>query len=230
VVVGQEDPAIDVDAVQTAVDRGGSVHLLGTFDFGDDGRVLLHRDVAISCGADALGRPITTITGGDWPFCAPAPADVPPAQTGPVISIECIHFREPAGGAIHLDYAGGACIRGNEVTALRRRPSITFFRCAGRLIGAHDALVTITSIRSLITGSIVVIENEIHLADLHPPMTPGKGGSFIRPMGPPPMWPAIGSRMARAAASTWVSLAELLRERFGADLGVFSTKGDLRCR
>src|SRR5512138_1907367 len=60
-VVGQDDPAVDVDAVQSAVDRGGSVRLLGTFDFGEDGQVLLQKDVAISGEADASSRPITTI-------------------------------------------------------------------------------------------------------------------------------------------------------------------------
>jgi hypothetical protein len=176
VVVGQEDPATDVDAVQAAVDRGGGVLLLGTFHFGDDGRVLLHRDVSVRGEADASGRPVTTIVGGDWPFCTPAPADVASAQIGPVISVERIHFREPAGSAIHLGHTGGACIRGNEVTALRRRPSITSFRCTGALIGAHDALVTITSIPCLITGSIVVIENHVSLASLDPTLHTGKGG------------------------------------------------------
>ena len=176
VVVGQEDSAIDVDAVHAAVDQGGRVLLLGTFDFGGDGRVLLHRDVAIRGEADASGRPITTITGDDRPFCAPAPAGVPPAQIGPVISVERIQFLEPAGGPIHLAYTGGAYIRGNAVTALRRLPSITAFRCAGTLIGAHDALVTATSIPCLITGSIVVIENEVHLTALDPTMTTDKGG------------------------------------------------------
>jgi hypothetical protein len=99
-VVGQNDPAIDVGAVQAAVDRGGSVLLLGTFDFGEEGQVLLHKDTAISGEADASSRPLTTIIGGDWPFFAPIPANMPLAHAGPVISIESIHFRHPSGGAI----------------------------------------------------------------------------------------------------------------------------------
>jgi hypothetical protein len=121
VVVGQDDPAIDVDALQTAVDRSSSVVLLGTFDFGKDGSVLLQKDVAISGETDASSRPITTIVGGDWPFVAPPPVDMPPAQTGPVISIESIHFRQPSGGAIQLVYTGGAYIRGNRLTQVGRR-------------------------------------------------------------------------------------------------------------
>lgn len=179
-VVGQDDPAVDVDAVQTAVDRGGSVLLLGTFDFGNDGRVLLQKDVAISGEADASGRPITTIVGGDWPFMAPPPADLPPSHPGPVISIESLHFRHPSAGAIQLVYTGGAYIRANKLTAVRRRSFATFFRDTGLLIGQRDAFITTTHCPPLVTGSIVVIDNEVHLANPDPPLTAGIG-VFVHP-------------------------------------------------
>lgn len=38
-VMGQSNPATDIQAVQAAVDQGGTVLLKGTFDFGDKGRV-----------------------------------------------------------------------------------------------------------------------------------------------------------------------------------------------
>ena len=180
-VIGQDDPAIDVDAVQTVVDQGGSVRLLGTFDFGNDGRVLLQKDVAISGEADASGRPITTIVGGDWPFTAPTPADMPPTQTGPVISIESIHFRQPSGGAIQLVYTGGAYIRGNRLTQVRRRSFTAFFRHTGVLIGPRDAFLTTTLGARLVTGSIVVIANEVHLANADPTLTAGIG-VFVHPI------------------------------------------------
>jgi hypothetical protein len=172
VLVGQDDPTVDVDAVQSAVDQGGSVLLLGTFDFGNDGRVLLQTDVAISGEVDASGRPITTIVGGDWPFVAPTPADMPPAQTGPMISIESIHFRQPSGGAIQIVYTGGAYIRGNRLTQVGRR---SFFRHAGILIGPRDAFITTTLCPRLVTGSIVVIDNEVHLTNPDPTLTAGIG-------------------------------------------------------
>jgi hypothetical protein len=164
VVVGQHDPARDVAAVQAAVDQGGSVLLLGTFDFGDDGRVLLQKSVRISGEADASDVPITTIMGGDWPFLAPAPSSMPPAQAGPVISVENICFRQPSGGAIHLVYTGGAYIRGNKVTEIRRRPFTTFLRGAGVLIGPCDVPIAGICTR-LVTGSIVVMDNEVHRMD-----------------------------------------------------------------
>src|SRR2546428_740349 len=70
VVVGQGNPSIDVPAVQAAVDQGGSVLLVGTFDFGDTGRGVLRKDVAISGGAGSFGAPPATVTGGgvDFPF------------------------------------------------------------------------------------------------------------------------------------------------------------------
>ena len=168
VVIGQEDPRIDADAIQAAVDKGGSVLLLGTFDFGVDGRVLLHKDIAISGEADASGRPITTIIGGDSPFFAPPPVDRHTPPRGPLISIEGIHFHRPAGGAIHLVYTGGAFIRGNKVTAIRTRPLSAFLHEAGVLIGPHGALITSPSSQPLVTGSIVVVENEVHLTGPDP--------------------------------------------------------------
>jgi hypothetical protein len=175
-VVGQDDPAIDVGTVQAAVDQGGSVLLVGTFDFGNDGRVLLRKDVAISGEAEASSTPITTIIGGDWPFFAPAPADMPPAQRGPVISIERIHFRQPSAGAIRLVYTGGAYIRGNRVTEMQGRPLTTFLSRPGVLIGPRDAPITTVGSR-LVTGPIVVIDNEIHLTGPDPTITCGIGVS-----------------------------------------------------
>lgn len=175
VVVGQDNPAIDVDAVQTAVDLGGSVLLLGTFDFGNDGRVLLQKDVAISGEADTSGGAITTIIGGDWPFFGPTPANMAPAQTGPVISIESIHFRQPSGGAIQLIRTGGAYIRGNKVTAVHRRSFTALFRHAGVFIGPRDAFITTTRYPHPVTRSIVVIDNEVHLTNPDPTLAAGIG-------------------------------------------------------
>jgi len=175
VVVGQGNPSIDVPAVQAAVDQGGSVLLVGTFDFGDTGRVVLSKDVAISGEADSSGAPTTTVIGGDWTFFSPLPATLPPSEAGPKIRIQSIHFRQPLGAPIHLAYCGGANIRGNKVTEIRKRPFTTFFRRAGVLIGPRDAAVTTRIFPRLITGSIKVTDNEVDLAGPDPTMTSGIG-------------------------------------------------------
>ncbi len=48
-VVGQDNPAVDVPAVQAAVDGGGTVYLSGTFDFGQ-------RNVVITKGVNVIGE------------------------------------------------------------------------------------------------------------------------------------------------------------------------------
>ena len=47
-VIGKRDSEQDVKAVQEAVDKGGTVLLKGTFDFGPKGRVDIKNDVAVS--------------------------------------------------------------------------------------------------------------------------------------------------------------------------------------
>ena len=41
VITGSNDPKSDVNAVQKAVDQGGSILLLGTFNFGEKGKIVL---------------------------------------------------------------------------------------------------------------------------------------------------------------------------------------------
>ncbi|MEM7130878.1 MAG: hypothetical protein AAF702_31445 [Chloroflexota bacterium] len=60
IVTGQADPTIDVPAIQQAVDAGGIVVLRGTFDFGEEGRVILRKDVLIS-GHQELCQPETQV-------------------------------------------------------------------------------------------------------------------------------------------------------------------------
>src|SRR2546427_10706138 len=78
VVVGQNNPAVDVPAVQATVDQGGSVLLVGTFDFGEAGRVLLRNDVDISGEIVGNATPVTTIHGGGWPIYHPPARPSPP--------------------------------------------------------------------------------------------------------------------------------------------------------
>ena len=175
VVVGQNDPDpnVDVRAVQEAVDQGGSVLLVGTFNFGDSGRVLLHRDVDISGEIGRRGNPVTKIHGGDWPFYSPLPTEVPttgcpvePREAGPKVSVQYIHFDGAKGVAVHLAYTGGASIHHNRVTGMRGRifnivNGFPNFRRSGVLIGPLDSRARncfqITP--QLVSGSIKVLDN-----------------------------------------------------------------------
>src|SRR2546427_7471336 len=58
VVGGQNNPAVDVPAVQAAVDQGGSVLLVGTFDFWDAGRGLLSKNLDMSGVGESRRSPL----------------------------------------------------------------------------------------------------------------------------------------------------------------------------
>lgn len=169
VVGGQNNPAVDVPAVQAAVDQGGSVLLVGTFDFGDAGRVLLRKDVDISGEIVGNATPVTTIRGGDWPFYSPLPAQMPPTQPGPKVTVQYIHFDGAKGVAVHLAYTGGASVHNNKMTGLRGRflrfgpDKRVNFRRNGVVIGPFDSRpqtdIQITPL--LVSGSIEVFDNDI---------------------------------------------------------------------
>lgn len=120
VVMGQSDPAIDVAAVQRAVDQGGEVHLQGTFDFGEDGRVTLKQDVLIrgvgqignpqdNPEKDIASQPATKILAGNIPFFNDEHAIS--------VTIQDLWFDGPKSMAIALTAATGETkIMGNRIT------------------------------------------------------------------------------------------------------------------
>ncbi len=171
VVGGQNNPAVDVPAVQAAVDQGGSVLLVGTFDFGDAGRVLLRNDVDISGEIVGNATPVTTIRGGDWPFYSPLPAQMPPTQPGPKITVQYLHFDGAKGVAVHLAYTGGASVHNNKMTGLRGRLFAPGqFRRVGVEIGPFDSRdrtnIQITPL--LVSGSIEVFDNDVDSSGAEP--------------------------------------------------------------
>ena len=85
VVTGKGNPWSDIEAVQQAVDQGGSVLLKGTFVFGRAGKVIISKDVNIYGETDAQGIPVTKIRGGLWTFQTKLPEQLPPPspRTGP---------------------------------------------------------------------------------------------------------------------------------------------------
>jgi len=118
VVVGTGDPAIDVPAMQAAVDHGGDVILKGHFSFRTSptvvvplvgyplATVLVSKSVTITGGREKDDGEMTTIDGGSIPFFVNAPA----AR----VSIERLRFVRPISDAV-LVYA----VSGLDITSCR---------------------------------------------------------------------------------------------------------------
>jgi len=110
-IYGADDPAVDVQAVQDAVDTYDIVYLQGTFDLGDK-RVRIKRSVEIlGGGTDAHGQYLTRIEGGMLgALCANVDPDVEWAVrdiefdggSNPILTRDSKHF-EVTGCSISLD-------------------------------------------------------------------------------------------------------------------------------
>ena len=112
VVVGTGNPDIDIDAVQTAVDRGGAVVLRGRFSFENPpsrrvalpdvmATILVSKEVRISGTWDEHGQ-MTTIEGGEIPFAVEAHE----AR----VSIERLRFVRPKLFAVFVTEVSGLAI------------------------------------------------------------------------------------------------------------------------
>jgi Right handed beta helix region len=104
VVVGTGDPAIDVPAVQAAVDGSGVVLLEGTFSFASGSpspTITIRRDVRIEGIPDGQGQ-IPEILGGTQPFVIAAP--------GAEVAIEGLHFENSVGTAIWIQAGGDVSV------------------------------------------------------------------------------------------------------------------------
>jgi len=93
-IIGEDNPAVDVQAVQAAASKGGEVLLNGTFDFGEKGSVTINKDVKIVGEKDSQGLPITKIKGGFRTFFSPLPSQLPPQAPGPKMANQSIHCDE----------------------------------------------------------------------------------------------------------------------------------------
>jgi hypothetical protein len=191
IVYGQNDAGLDVSAVQAAVDRGGTVLLRGTFDFGASGRVVLKTDVDISGETDDSGSPTTTIRRGEWTFFTPYPSSFSDLAPGPRVAIHGIKFVESSGTAIHLAYSGGALVHHNVINQVQARlvtpapactpkspcdctaetpekPDPRNFICERAALVVGPALLqgtpNNTFVPRLISGDVVVSDNEINLS------------------------------------------------------------------
>jgi hypothetical protein len=122
VVVGTGDPAIDVPAVQAAVDQGGDVILKGHFSFRTaptvvvplvgypQATVLVSKSVTITGGRERGDGEMTTIDGGSIPFFVSA--------AGARVSIERLRFVRPVSDAVLVYAVSGLDIASCEIEGL----------------------------------------------------------------------------------------------------------------
>jgi hypothetical protein len=166
VIVGTGDPAVDVPAVQAAVDRGGDVILEGHFSF--DGAptivpelpgfalatVRISREVTISGTEDGDGE-VTTIEGGQVPFEVEG--------HGSSVTIQRLHFVHPRIEAIDVSAVSGLNVRSCRIEGVE--PVSGFGATA---IGINTTFNPPTpsspGAPERISGKLSIVDNEIDLA------------------------------------------------------------------
>ena len=183
-IVGQNNSAVDLQAVQKAVDQGGTILLKGAFDFGDKGRVDIRKDVNIVGEADDKGSPLTKIKGGFWTFHSPLPAQLPPETPGPKITIQNIHFDGALWTPIYLAYSSGATITKNKMTNIRPqaadepifgKPGLNRQQGISCSPGYVQPRETRKYIPNAFTGNLVIEDNNIDLTNDVPTKTMAQG-------------------------------------------------------
>jgi len=185
VVVGGNDPANDVKAVQEAVNQGGTVLLKGTFDFGKKGRVNITKDITILGEVDNEGNPLTKINGGFWTFFSPLPSKEPPPKApGPKVAISGIHFDGAVWTPLHFPYTSGAEISHNTITNVlpfqiprKWKGGETLLLHAGAVFGTR--FVHSEKILSGATGKLIFANNRVDLKNENPTKIMGQGAFFI---------------------------------------------------
>ena len=188
-VEGLNDPTHDVRAVQDAVDQGGTVILKGIFNFGNDGKVIIRKDIKILGEVDEQGQPNTQVIGGREAFLCPLPSkETAPDLPGPKISIEHIHFDGAIWTPIHIAYTSGVKIASNRITNvtpyplwIRSEEGDTLFAHAGAILGPrfHNPARFLPGT----TGSLLFENNEIDITCERPGTTMGQGVFFVWTFG-----------------------------------------------
>jgi hypothetical protein len=185
IVTGKSDSEQDVKAVQEAVDKGGTILLKGTFDFGPKGRVDIKNDVAVWGESDSKGRPLTKIIGGFWTFHSPLPStDLPLPGPGPKIKIKNIHFDGVTWSPLHFPYTSGAEITGNKITNVQPFKLPIKWK-GGDFILVQTGIILGTRfahkekfLPGAVIGNLVVENNGIDLKCENPKITMGHGVFF----------------------------------------------------
>jgi hypothetical protein len=181
-LVGTGDPAIDVPAVQAAVDQGGHVTLKGHFSFDTPptvaarfngalgtlptlGTILISKAVAISGMPDDQGE-MTTIEDGTTPFYIEAP--------GARIRIQGLHFIHSKSCAILVVAAHDVVIESNKIEGPVRAMPLNFVYGIS-LVGNVDAFAAGYGGGNAddLAGTLRIANNDIDL------QAPEGGGPFI---------------------------------------------------
>ena len=177
-VEGKNDPAVDVQAVQKAVDRGGTVLLKWRFDFGDKGSVTITKDVNVLGETDERGAPRTTIRGGHYAFHSPLTTQTLPPP-GPKITIKNIHFDGALWAPIRLAYASGVTIAGNRITGVRPHPAPDRPQIGlqhGILVGTLLPMDRRGQYQpGAVVGTVAIADNDIDLSTEAPTKTMAQG-------------------------------------------------------
>lgn len=182
IITGKSDSEYDVTAVQDAVDKGGSLLLKGTFNFGPKGRVNITNDIQISGEIDEAGKYLTKINGGLWTFHSPLPSkELPITTPGPKVKVEKIHFDGATRAPLHFAYTSGIEILNNKITNVlplsypyKWKGGETLLLNAGILLGnrfVHMEKV----LPGAVTGRLIFSNNSVDLQCKEPEITMGQG-------------------------------------------------------
>jgi hypothetical protein len=190
VLVGKDDPAQDVKAVQDAVDKGGTVLLKGTFDFGEQGKVSIKNDIEIIGETDTQAVPLTKIKGGFWSFNSTFPSkESPPEAPGPKIAIRGIHFDGAVWAPLHFAYTSGAEISGNKITnvipyevPVKWKGGETLLWQNGAVFGTRF-VTRMKLMPGAVTGNLIFENNQVDLKNENPQITLGQGVFFVLTWG-----------------------------------------------
>jgi Right handed beta helix region len=169
VVIGTGDPDIDIAAVQSAVDQGGSIVLRGHFSFDNPPTrhgaleglmavILVSKQVTISGAWDERGE-MTAIHGGEIPFAVEAP--------GADVRIKGLRFVRPKRSAIFVDAVNGLAIESCAIESVEPLPPL--WNSAGVTIGVGIHVATLFGLPSPerpgkpenVYGKVSILNNEI---------------------------------------------------------------------
>ncbi len=153
-VLGQGDPALDVNAVQEAVNAFDLVILKGTFDFGNTGSVILTKDVSIFGEMNENDTPATIIKGGTSSFYCDDP-DVS-------IKISQIRFDGAIFCAIRIRQCSTIRITNNEFINLVAglnygEKGDAYYDAVGTIIGGNRT--EFMNSRSIYCSNVIVSDN-----------------------------------------------------------------------
>jgi hypothetical protein len=173
IVTGTGNAAVDIRAVQAAVDQGGDVILTGHFSFDADPTtptgaayarmVTVSKAVVISGNSGANGD-MPTINGGNWPFFVDA--------AGARVAIRGLHFIGPKAGAIWVYAVSGLSVANCRIEGVistaefgvQAGLSTTLAGGIGVFGDAHPPSANFPGRPENFSGSMEIVNNYIDMA------------------------------------------------------------------